>query len=713
MTEESKHQPQAYLDTFTMITVLLHEEISREASFHLTCGREKISLKRISEQWIDGTLIFYMTAEKALDIGKEYLIYGPGFSSVPLKLGSVVRTAEFEKRFSCSGELGSLYTKDKTVFKVWSPVSTEMNVLLWKGGKGMPLTLPMKRNDKGVWSAEALGDCHGDAYLFSGRVNHKTVLAVDPYARSVTANGEKGLVVCLDHTHPAGWEDHNRPAPISKTDSVIYELQVRDFSSHPESGMKNKRKFLAFCESGTKTPGNIETGLDYLKNLGVTHVQLLPVADFGSVDERNPGESYNWGYDPENYNSPEGSYSTDPDDPAARIRELKQAVLALHESGIRVILDVVFNHVYIRENSSFEKLVPGYYFRFDQGGRPSNGTGVGNDTASERSMMRKYIIDSLSYWQKEYKVDGFRFDLMGIHDKETMKRAAKKLLQEDTSIFLLGEGWEMNTLLEPSEKASIRAAKELPQYSFFNDSFRDAVKGSVFFPDKYGFISGNFRQLASVLNGSCGGGGLFVDASQSINFVECHDNHTLYDWLSILHPHEEESKRLKRQQIALVLTVFSQGVPFIHAGQEFYRTKHGFENSYCSPDEINWLDWKRRDRFYQDLKTFIELLSIRKAQPCFRFMAPEEIGACTALIEDGSTGVVLYRVTNRKPKNKEEWQEALLLINARDTEAEVKVPIEGAPWLKAAGTLPVKEVSEQSILMEPLSYAILYKPSGV
>ncbi|MFC7373321.1 type I pullulanase [Fictibacillus iocasae] len=709
MTEESLQEPYAYLDTFTMITVLLHEEISREAVFYLLDGQNKTPLKRISEQWVEQTLIFYMTTDKPLDAGKEYYIAGPGFASVPLLLGSVVRTAEFEKRFSYSGSLGALYSEQETTFKVWSPVSTEMNVLLWRNGSGLPQTIPMIRDDKGVWSAHVSGDCHSASYVYSGKVNHKRFQAVDPYAKSVTANGEKGLVLSLAKTNPDNWREHNRPLPISKTDSVIYELQVRDFSSHPDSGMTNKRKYLAFTEAGTKTQKQLETGIDYLKKLGVTHVQLMPVADFGSVDERDQGSVYNWGYDPENYNAPEGSYATKPDDALSRVNELKQAIQSLHENGLRVILDVVYNHVYVRESSSFEKLVPGYYFRFDQGGRPSNGTGVGNDTASERYMMRKFIIDSLCYWLDEYKVDGFRFDLMGIHDKETMKAAAKEMLSVNPSLFLLGEGWEMNTLLDDGDKASIKAAKELPQYSFFNDTFRDNIKGSVFFSEKFGFISGNFKSLSSALLGSCGPDAPFFDASQSINFVECHDNHTLYDWLSILHPHEEESRRLRRQELALVLAVFSQGVPFIHAGQEFFRTKHGFENSYASPDEINWLDWSRRDRFYESTETLAALLQIRRSQSSFRLSDNKEIAGRCRLLQDGSNGVVVYCVKSSEVKNTEEWSEAALVINGREITAEVQLPENSSGWHIAAGTAHSITLQGSKVTLNPLSYGIFYK----
>ena len=409
------------------------------------------------------------------------------------------------------------------------------------------------------------------------------------------------------------------------TDATIAEMNIRDFSINPNSGISADKqgKYLGVVESGTKTANGATSGLDYLKQLGVSHVQIMPMYDYGSVDETgdlsyNAQGAQNWGYDPENYNVPEGSYSSDPSDPASRVTEMKQMVKGLHENDIRVIMDVVYNHVYNAANHSFNKTVPGYYFRYDDNGSLVNNSGCGNDTASERKMMRKYIVDSVTYWAKNYNVDGFRFDLMGLIDTETMKEVRAALDEIDPSIIILGEGWDMNTTMDEGEMTIQPNAYQVASdgtnngIAFFNDSVRDGLKGSVFSDTDTGFVSGKADQESLIAHNvlgcqydenattTCWNGNAqdhYADAGQVVNYAEIHDNMTLYDKLRKSVPTDDDATTVARAKLADSVVYLSEGIPAIQLGQEFLRTKGGDGNSYNTGDAVNAIDWDRTTQY--------------------------------------------------------------------------------------------------------------------
>ncbi|MCM3717992.1 type I pullulanase [Fictibacillus phosphorivorans] len=701
----------AYIDDFSLITIVAKKPFSIIPSFGLLQADGIIhSLILLKQENYHNKYIYKCKSPIQIVMGKGYWIK-INEDQIPLKIGSIVRTEQFDALFFEDGPLGALYSPGSTVFRVWSPVAVEMRLKYKRVGEIGFSEASMERTEKGVWQFTLKGDHHLTEYMYKANVNHEWVETTDPYARSVTINGERSVVIDLQKTDPDQWHRSEKRMNLrSKTDSIIYELHVRDFTIHPDSGVRHKGKYLGITERNTKTSTGMMTGLDYLTSLGITHVQLMPVADFGSVDETKPDSQYNWGYDPVHFFAPEGSYATDPSHPISRIQELKTLIRTLQDNGLSVILDVVFNHVYILEESSFEKLVPGYYFRYDAGGNPVNGTGVGNDTASERKMVRKFIIDALLYWLNEYKVDGFRFDLMGIHDVETMNMAAQKLKSLNPGIFLLGEGWDLNTNLEPDKRATLASAKALPDYSFFNDSFRDSVKGSIFTDGSAGFINGNQDdsmkdKILKSVKGYSGTDDKFSSPKQSINYTECHDNHTLYDLLKIRHPDENEWQRKRRQQLALAFTLFSRGVPFIHSGQEFYRTKHGAENSYNMPDRINALNWHDCEKNKKDVKYFQELIKIRNEQPIFR----EEESRIKQLhgLPEGVFGVEINHSLTDKKVRDFHWAKVLLIFN--QTVNAVEIPIISGSWRIAIedGERTIKKLDSSTYVIHPLSFSLI------
>ncbi len=548
------------------------------------------------------------------------------------RAGIVRVTPEFEQTFAFDGQLGVNYSPESTIFRVWSPVAIKVELIIFNDFNNNEKERHiMSTISPGVFEKEVLGDLDETAYLYALTYpDGQVVESMDPYATAATVNGERAVVVNLANTNPENWA---RMEPFSATtDAVIYEAHIRDFTISADSGAKNKGKFLGMIEKETKTPAGHTTGLDYLKELGITHLQLLPMFDFYTVDERNPASSYNWGYDPLNFNVPEGSYATNPYEPKTRIMEMKQMIQGLHDAGIRVIMDVVYNHVYKIENHSFSNTAPGYFFRRYEDGSLSDGTGVGNDLASERVMARKYIVDSVKYWAQEFNLDGFRFDLMGIHDVETMNEVREALNEIDPSMIILGEGWELNTNLPAEEKATQKNADRLPGIGFFNDALRLAVKGSDMNGGAdTGFISGKAYQEQWIAINQQGGTyypedmATYRSPDQLIQYVEAHDNHTLYDKLQVSMPADSERTRLQRHLLASSLVLLSQGVPFIHAGQEFFRTKKGDANSYQSPDEINLMDWTRKDAYPEAVAYLKGLIALRKSEPLFRMRTTEAI----------------------------------------------------------------------------------------
>ena len=569
-----------------------------------------------------------------------------------------VRSNDFDNYFSYDGELGALYEKEGTLLRVWTPTAKSVEVWIYADDsfKGPSTKIEMVQKSKGIFEAYLPGDQHGTIYVYKILfLNNRESISVDPYARATTVNGMKSVIADLNRTNPDGWGER-LPAFGLPEEAIIYELHIRDFSISETSGIVNKGKFLGLTEKNTQNASGRKTGLDYLIDLGITHIQILPMFDYATVDEANLTEpQYNWGYDPLNYNVPEGSYSTDPFDPFNRIFELKQMIRTLHDNGLRVIMDVVYNHVYDPKDQALERTVPGYFYRYNADGSLANGTGVGNDTASERHMMRKYIIDSVKYWAKEYHLDGFRFDLMGIHDSVTMNAIREELDKIDPSIIIIGEGWEMSTPLPEDLKASQRNAQAMPRIAHFNDSIRVALKGSDFGDEKdRGFISGKnyledllLRNIKGAMHLSSRSS--YVDPEQVIQYVEAHDNLTLYDKLLRSNPDDSEEVRIKRHTLATSIVLLSQGVPFIHGGQEFLRTKAGVANSYQSPDEINQFEWERVTTYQESVAYVKGLIALRKSEYLFRLHTHEEIDAHFTTLSE-NFNIIAFSLTNSEKK---------------------------------------------------------------
>ena len=569
-----------------------------------------------------------------------------------------VRSNDFDNYFSYDGELGALYEKEGTLLRVWTPTAKSVEVWFYADDsfKGPSTKIEMVQKPKGIFEAYLPGDQHGTIYVYKILfLNNRESISVDPYARATTVNGTKSVIADLNRTNPDGWGER-LPAFGLPEEAIIYELHIRDFSISETSGIVNKGKFLGLTEKNTTNASGTSTGLDYLVDLGITHIQILPMFDYATVDEANLTEpQYNWGYDPLNYNVPEGSYSTDPFDPFNRIFELKQMIRTLHDNGLRVIMDVVYNHVYDPKDQALERTVPGYFYRYNADGSLANGTGVGNDTASERHMMRKYIIDSVKYWAKEYHLDGFRFDLMGIHDSVTMNAIREALDKIDPSIIIIGEGWEMSTPLPEDLKASQRNAQAMPRIAHFNDSIRIALKGSDFGDEKdRGFISGKnyledllLRNIKGAMHLSSHSS--YVDPEQVIQYVEAHDNLTLYDKLLRSNPDDSEEVRIKRHTLATSIVLLSQGVPFIHGGQEFLRTKAGVANSYQSPDEINQFEWERVTTYQESVAYVKGLIALRKSEYLFRLHTHEEIDAHFTMLSE-NFNIIAFSLTNSEKK---------------------------------------------------------------
>ena len=590
-------------------------------------------------------------------------------------------------------DLGLTYSPQKSIVKVYSPAADEMRLHLYeKGNEGKPLETRKMQLDAatGVWRVELEGDWLGKFYtvqvLYEGVWLNE---AVEPYAKATGVNGKRAMFVDLSKTNPDGWETDKRPPLARFNDIIIYELHLRDVSIHESSGIKQRGKYLGLAEAATTSPTGEKTGLAHLKELGVTHVHLLPVFDFSerSVDEMNPDARYNWGYDPQNYNVPEGCYSTDPYDGAVRIKEFKQMVKALHDNGIRVIMDVVYNHTGETENSNFNNIAPKYYYRQKPDGTFSDASACGNETASERPMMRKFMLESMKYWATEYHIDGFRVDLMGIHDIETMNLISDELQRIDPTIFVYGEGWTAGDSPLPESKRTLKKhTRQLKSVAAFSDDIRDALKGSVFDEKARGFVSGQagteesikFGVVASTSHPQIDYSKVNYsdtfwanEPAQTITYVSCHDNHTLFDKLLISRPDATEAERLKMHRLAGAIVLTSQGVTFLHAGVELARTKNGVENSYQSPDSINQIDWTRKTQHKTHFDFYKNLIQLRKKHPAFRMSSTAQIQKHLRFLETQPL-LVGYEISDNA--NGDTWKNIIVWYNGNAEARTVNLP---------------------------------------
>jgi type I pullulanase len=577
------------------------------------------------------------------------------------KLAKLYDSPEFAEKYTYTGnDLGNTYSKTETKMRVWAPTATAVKVVTYATANTLAdegVETAMTQDVNGTWVAAIAGDKDGLIYNYRVTVDGNTNEAVDPYVRATTINGERGVVVDLAKTNPANWKK-TKPAFSGKTtDAVIYELHVRDFSIDASSGIPaaHRGKFLAFTDLNTTNNGQ-KTGISAIKDLGVTHVELLPFFDFASVDEADP--SFNWGYDPKNYNVPEGSYSSDPTKPTARITELKQAIQAMHDQKLRVNMDVVYNHVYNAGNFSQETIVPGYWFRTDETGELTNGTGVGNDVASERPMVRKFIVDSVKYWATEYNLDGFRFDLMGIHDIQTVNEITAALKVIDPTIIVIGEGWNMGTLPDDQKANQINIAK-LNNVALFNDQIRDGLKGSVFNATDTGWATGKVSAASDIYAGIVGN----IDYSaafltkwtttapgQSVNYVESHDNLALADKLTASVKGISPAGVAQLSQFASSVAFLAQGVPFLQAGQEFLRSKNGNDNSYNADDATNSLKWSTKVKHVATTKYYQGLFALRAAHPAFRMSTTAQVKANLKFLKT-TNNVIAYSLNGKAVKD--------------------------------------------------------------
>ena len=557
------------------------------------------------------------------------------------------------------------------------------------GGNAISI-IDLDKATNGVWQTTVRHDLKNKYYTFQVMQDGKWLLeAPDIYAKAVGVNGHRGMVVDLHNTDPTGWTNDKKPLLKNFNDIIIYELHIRDISVDPNSGITNKGKFLGLTETGTKNPDGKATGLDHIKELGVTHVHILPAFDFNSVDETKLDQpQYNWGYDPLNYNVPEGSYSTNPYDGNVRIKEFKQMVQSLHKNGLRVIMDVVYNHTTDIQHSNFSQFAPGYYYRQNPDGSYANGTGCGNETASERPMMRKFMIESVIYWAKEYHIDGFRFDLMGIHDIETMNAISDALHKIDPTIFIYGEGWTAGqSPLVEDRRAVKKNVYELNKVAAFSDDLRDGIKGGFSDVKAKGFVSGDQNSKESVKSGIVAStqnsqinykavnyskAPWAAEPYQTISYVSCHDDNTLFDRLKISNPDASEADLIKMDKLANAIVLTSQGVAFLHSGAELLRTKQGVANSFSSPDAINEIDWSRKTKYEAVFNYYKQLVALRKDHPAFRMPSTKMIQEHLKFLETNDPSVIAYQLTGNA--NGDKWNTIMVVLNGSANTKQLKIP---------------------------------------
>lgn len=583
------------------------------------------------------------------------------------------------------------YSPIETKFTLWAPTAEEVRVLLYdSGNEGSAYqTLSLEMGEDGIWNTSIKEDLKGKFYTFNVKVNGKW-LGDTPgiMAKAVGVNGKRAAVIDLRSTDPEGWANDVRPLLKDYADIIVYEMHHRDFSLDSVSGIRNKGKFLALTELGTTTSQGEKTGIDHLKELGVTHVHILPSYDYASVDESKPDAQYNWGYDPQNYNVPDGSYSTDPYKPDVRIKEFKQMVQALHKAGIRVVLDVVYNHTFNTEESNFERTVPGYFYRQTKDGKPANGSGCGNETASDRAMMRKYMVESVLYWINEYHIDGFRFDLMGIHDIETMNEIRAAVDKIDPSIFIYGEGWAASAPQLDQEELAMKAnIYKMPRIAAFSDEMRDGLRGGWDDDRKGAFLIGQPGHEMSIKFGLVGAvkhpqvindsvnyskEPWALQPTQMISYVSCHDDMCLADRLKATMPDATDEERASLHKLAETFVFTSQGVPFIFAGDEMMRDKKGIHNSYNSPDSINTIDWRNKTIHHDVFDYVRELIALRKNHPAFRMGDADKVRQYMEFLPVEGSNLVAFILKDNA--NGDSWKNIIVAFNSRKEPAKLSIP---------------------------------------
>ena len=605
--------------------------------------------------------------------------------------------AQFKDYPTYSGDDLELTVNDSgTHWRLWSPKAQEAQLNLYDHGKGgTPFkTIDMQFHpDNGTWTASYPEKLYGKFYTFRIKFDGKWLNETPGvWAKAVGVNGKRAAIIDFAKTNPEGWANDQGPKVDNFSDVIVYEMHHRDLSMHPSSGITNKGKFIALTEEGTTTPSGQKTGIDHLKELGITHVHILPSYDYNSVDEANlQNNVYNWGYDPQNYNAPEGSYSTNPENPEVRVAEMKEMIKALHDAGIGVIMDVVYNHTAENDGSNFSLTAPGYYYRHREDGSYSDASGCGNETASDLQQMQDYIVNSVKYWADEYHIDGFRFDLMAIHDTETMNRVAKELKEINPSIFVYGEGWTAgDSPLAVERRALKENVSKMENIAVFSDDLRDAVKGHYTDASDRGFATGKPGNEETVKIGIVaatahpqvdykkGNNSKFPYATSPemiVNYISCHDDLSLTDKLKHSMADEPEENQLAAAKLAQTIVFTSQGTPFMFAGEEVFRDKKGVHNSYNRPDSINAIDWENKAKYRDQFDYYKGLVALRKAHPAFRMTSAEDIAKNLVFdkIDSSKTpNLISYSLKNNA--NGDAWKEIKVVFNGASEAQTVNIP---------------------------------------
>lgn len=611
-----------------LIRVTIFSNISKPNNTAISLVKDDSEISQltiIKSNNMPGIVVYDLKPAYKITFGHRYNIVIESFGTVALDVNDMSLSDSFDEEYYYDGDdLGAIFYPAYTSFVLWAPLAASVVLKVSKDhGKTWHL-YEMIREPKGIYRLELDGNYDGAYYNYIVENSGVSKLTIDPYAKGSTANGTSSVVINFKKVK-LDLEEDDLPVTKNYTDAVIYETHVRDFTIDDNTNIKNKGKFLGITEEKRTTNGGNPAGLDYLKYLGITHVQFLPLHDYKTVDELNPDLKYNWGYDPWQYFVPEGSFASELENPYSRIIDLKKMVKALHHNGIKVTADVVFNHVYNYQFHPFEDIVPNYYFRKNANGTASNGSFCGDDLASERKMVAKLIVDACIYWVKEFGIDGYRFDLMGIIDKHTMNRIYRECVAIKPDFMIYGEGWNMPTALDNSIKTTMDNALSLPKMSFFNDAFRDITKGATSESDFYkrGYLTGDLsfaEGFKFAFMGSCINyifPKKFINANQSINYVECHDNGTLYDKI-VACGYEEEKDILRILKLINAVILFSFGVPFFHMGQEIGLSKNMHQNTYNKGDKYNKMRWNVVDERFEYVTFLSSLIKYRKTHEFLR-----------------------------------------------------------------------------------------------
>lgn len=609
-----------------------------------------------------------------------------------------------------------VYSPSKTQFTFWSNAAEQMEVNIYDEGQGdngqSTKVVPLTKGEGDFWTATVRGDLAGKFYTIRSFQNGEWSLeSPGIFAKAVSVNGQRAAILDFTTTNPEGWEYDARPEVTDMTDIVVYETHLRDFTMSPYSGIENKGKFLALTEEGTGVNGDrlAATGIDHLKEMGITHLQILPFFDYGSIDETRLDQNrYNWGYDPVNYNVPDGGYSTNPYDPACRIREAKMMIQALHEAGIRVIMDVVYNHTYDVMGCALGRVVPKYFYRLNPDGTYANGSGCGNETASDHEMYRQFMVESVCYWAREYHIDGFRFDLMGIHDQETMNAIRAALDEIDPTILTYGEGWAAMAPAYPYDSLAMKQwTYKMPRVGAFSDDIRNALIGSPFDHER-GFASGNAASAKDVMRGLIACPEWSGEPIQHVSYITCHDNYCLRDRIDVSAKGESEATKLRMNKLAQTAVLVSQGMAFIYGGEELYRTKKGIDNSYQSPDSINIIPWENMFQYADLCDYYRAMIALRHEHKGFRLGSADLVKEHVEFLDTDNESLIIYRINNL-----EEFDSAkslTVLLNGSAKQATAEVP-EGTYTVLAhdaqVDISGLGQIQGTQVVVEPYSATIL------